>query len=192
MHRRFVVGLSFVLVFAAAATFTVRVLAEACDWVIVDYYWDEYTQNWEPVWEYQCWEDPTPPPPDSDGDGVPDDADNCPGAWNPDQADGDGNGIGDACDAPPPPPPPPPPPAMSQSVFSDLYLAGGIISGYVQLIDSGSCVGAVDSIMTEIISPTGRSARLRARAHPCPSTMKAGIGSSRTTLLSIATVATIS
>jgi hypothetical protein len=29
--------------------------------VIIDYYWDESTQTWEPVWEYQCWEDPPPP-----------------------------------------------------------------------------------------------------------------------------------
>ena len=35
---------------------------------------------------------------DTDGDGVPDSIDNCPGVWNPDQADMDGNGIGDACD----------------------------------------------------------------------------------------------
>jgi probable HAF family extracellular repeat protein len=36
---------------------------------------------------------------DLDGDGVPDDFDNCPSTWNPDQADSNGNGIGDACDA---------------------------------------------------------------------------------------------
>jgi hypothetical protein len=36
--------------------------------------------------------------PDGDGDGVPDDDDNCPAAANPDQADNDGDGLGDACD----------------------------------------------------------------------------------------------
>ncbi|MBM3881420.1 MAG: hypothetical protein FJ387_17125 [Verrucomicrobia bacterium] len=35
---------------------------------------------------------------DSDSDGVPDEADNCPTVFNPDQADIDGEGIGDACD----------------------------------------------------------------------------------------------
>lgn len=36
--------------------------------------------------------------PDSDGDGVPDGRDNCPAYWNPDQADSDGDGTGDACE----------------------------------------------------------------------------------------------
>jgi len=35
--------------------------------------------------------------PDTDGDGIPDFRDNCPNDFNPDQADSDGNGIGDAC-----------------------------------------------------------------------------------------------
>jgi Thrombospondin type 3 repeat len=37
--------------------------------------------------------------PDGDGDGVPDDEDNCPLVSNPDQTDTDGDGQGDACDA---------------------------------------------------------------------------------------------
>ena len=36
---------------------------------------------------------------DSDGDGVPDDEDNCPDARNADQADADGDDIGDVCDS---------------------------------------------------------------------------------------------
>jgi len=35
---------------------------------------------------------------DADGDGVLDEVDNCPEAFNPDQLDSDGNGIGDACE----------------------------------------------------------------------------------------------
>jgi len=38
---------------------------------------------------------------DRDSDGICDDVDNCPDTPNPDQADGDGDGIGDACDPTP-------------------------------------------------------------------------------------------
>jgi hypothetical protein len=40
----------------------------------------------------------TPADDDADDDGVTDSADNCPATPNPDQADADGDGVGDACD----------------------------------------------------------------------------------------------
>ena len=43
------------------------------------------------------WELPSAP--DGDGDGHPDDADNCPATANPGQNDGDRDGVGDACEA---------------------------------------------------------------------------------------------
>jgi len=42
-------------------------------------------------------ENELPPPVDSDGDTIPDAEDNCPDVANPDQADSNGDGIGDAC-----------------------------------------------------------------------------------------------
>ncbi|MDH5450806.1 MAG: right-handed parallel beta-helix repeat-containing protein [Candidatus Bathyarchaeota archaeon] len=39
---------------------------------------------------------------DPDDDGIPDDIDNCPYAFNPDQLDSDGDGVGDACESEPP------------------------------------------------------------------------------------------
>ncbi|RYB94776.1 hypothetical protein EUA93_10695 [Nocardioides oleivorans] len=47
----------------------------------------------------------TPSTCDSDGDGVDERADNCPSAANPDQADWDADGVGNACDPSPGPPP---------------------------------------------------------------------------------------
>ena len=43
--------------------------------------------------------DINPDPPDSDGDGIPNEDDNCPFNYNPGQEDADGDGIGDACDS---------------------------------------------------------------------------------------------
>ncbi|MBN2497296.1 MAG: thrombospondin type 3 repeat-containing protein, partial [Deltaproteobacteria bacterium] len=39
------------------------------------------------------------PDPDADGDGLADCVDNCPSVSNPDQADRDQDGLGDACDS---------------------------------------------------------------------------------------------
>ncbi len=41
---------------------------------------------------------PCAPAPDSDGDGIPDNTDNCPNTANPGQEDADGDGVGDVCD----------------------------------------------------------------------------------------------
>ena len=49
---------------------------------------DGESQGWVAKWDV-----------DSDGDGISDDADNCPETSNPDQADTDDDGQGDACDA---------------------------------------------------------------------------------------------
>ncbi len=47
-----------------------------------------------------AWQQPVTPivPGDLDGDGVPNDLDNCPDFFNATQADADGDGVGDACD----------------------------------------------------------------------------------------------
>ena len=48
-----------------------------------------------------------PEPVDTDGDGVEDEADNCPAVANTNQTDTDGDGTGDACETVEPPPPSP-------------------------------------------------------------------------------------
>lgn len=66
---------------------------------------------------------PAAPPPDRDKDGIPDFQDNCPDVPNPDQADIDRNGVGDACqEGPivPPPPPPPQPPAFNYTYMGSF------------------------------------------------------------------------
>jgi len=55
--------------------------------------------------------------PDTDGDGVPDETDNCPDTHNPDQTDSDGDGIGDACDTAPSPPPP-----LPSSFYGEIHV----------------------------------------------------------------------
>ncbi len=45
------------------------------------------------------WKECTGGSPDYDNDGFPDDIDNCPNIYNPDQADSNGDGIGDVCDS---------------------------------------------------------------------------------------------
>jgi uncharacterized protein (TIGR02145 family) len=54
--------------------------------------WDWIFQDPIPTFESTCWEVSI------DGDSIDDAFDNCPAAFNPDQADDDGDGIGDACD----------------------------------------------------------------------------------------------
>ena len=52
-------------------------------------------------YRYPAWDGPhcfTIGAPDGDGDGIPDSQDNCPFVYNPDQADSDGDGTGDACE----------------------------------------------------------------------------------------------
>jgi len=63
-----------------------------------------YTADYEcPFWGKCCIPQPyggcNPEEQDSDGDGIPNDVDNCPYVKNPTQKDSDNDGIGDACDS---------------------------------------------------------------------------------------------
>lgn len=60
---------------------------------------DDLPQNQLCAGRGHRWEIPAGPEDDQDGDGIPDDEDNCPAVHNPDQADLDADGIGDLCDS---------------------------------------------------------------------------------------------
>lgn len=66
-----------------------------------------------------------PPAPDSDGDGIPDNSDNCPQLSNPDQRDEDHDGVGRACDPSDNPPPPPPMRIVFVSTSNSAFAPGG-------------------------------------------------------------------
>jgi acetyltransferase-like isoleucine patch superfamily enzyme len=59
---------------------------------------------------------------DSDHDGIPDDRDNCPTVYNPDQLDSNGDGYGNACVAP------------------GVVIPPGVTIGYAPVIGSGSVI----------------------------------------------------
>lgn len=70
---------------------------------------------------------------DSDGDGIADDADNCPVTTNADQADDDTDGIGNACDS-------------YHCVYQSVEIPGDSIDN--------DCDGVVDNVV-DITAPTG-------------------------------------
>ncbi|MGM0575753.1 MAG: hypothetical protein ACQEXJ_08505 [Myxococcota bacterium] len=107
-------------------------------------------------------------PPDRDEDGVPDQADNCPGLFNPDQDDVDEDGVGDRCDdvrdgdddgVPDgrdrwPEDPDRPGTALASTVYahspSTLYTLNVKTYGVVEVGDFGYPAGTDDVEMTDI------------------------------------------
>jgi hypothetical protein len=92
-----------------------------------------------------------PPNGDLDGDGIPNGADNCPGAANPTQADSDDDGLGDACD---------PTPTSSGDMLafaSTSGLPGGATSGRFSILHDGTIavdLGPIDVNQANFILPT--------------------------------------
>ncbi len=76
--------------------------------------------------------------PDGDGDGVWDDADNCPGVPNPDQADRDGDHQGDACDQVPD--------VANYRVSGQLLFVGGLGIGANADLNGGAALGGIESV----------------------------------------------
>jgi len=89
---------------------------------------------------------------DADGDCVPDSIDNCPAACNPDQADSDNDGQGDACDLDP----------RVEAGPDASILEGGLLSASGSFVDPGSdswsaTVDYGDGSGSQILALTGQA-----------------------------------
>src|SRR3954454_347045 len=80
---------------------------------------------------------------DGDNDGIVDASDNCPSAYNPDQADSDGNGVGDACQAPPPD-------TTAPAVTLDQPPDGATTTDATPTITGSACTDSGDSPDVEV------------------------------------------
>lgn len=97
-----------------------------------------------------CSPPPPPPPVDTDGDGVTDDADNCPQVANPYQADSNGDGAGDACAGT----------AADNQTLALLPDNGQVVNDALAAVDQGLDQGAdLSAVRQDLLS------RLRADNH---------------------------